>query len=337
MITTGNNKIWPVIFSLTKVLVVVVALAVLYFELSKKIESGSATDWIASLNLASSPLHIALILFAGILMLVNWGIEAVKWRKLIAKVEAFSLGRAYKAIWTGLTVSTFTPNRIGEYAGRVIFLKTENKLQATVITVVGNVSQLIVTILFGSMIGLWAISHYLFLEDPPVLLYLMLLAVGVLCNSMLVYYFLQAGKLVTVLDRIKWLQKWKKYYRALSWYSSGELAQVLLLSLLRYSVFTLQFFLLLIAFRIEIAWQEVLLLIPPTFLVMSVIPTIAITEFGVREVSAIAIFGVVTSSTLPVVAATFILWVINFVVPALFGSLFLLGVKAQAKENPQWN
>ena len=53
------------------------------------------------------------------MMFLNWLVEALKWRYMISKIENISIMTAYRAVLTGITVSTFTPNRIGEYGGRV--------------------------------------------------------------------------------------------------------------------------------------------------------------------------------------------------------------------------
>ena len=71
---------------------------------------------------------ISLILF---LMLVNWGIEAVKWQLLIAKIEKISLFRAFKAVMTGVSVSIFTPNRTGAIPGASLPAACTNGCAAT--------------------------------------------------------------------------------------------------------------------------------------------------------------------------------------------------------------
>ena len=64
-----------------------------------------------------------------------------------------------------------------------------------------------------------------------------------------------------------------------------------------------------------------------TFLAMSIIPTIALTELGVRGSVAVYFFGFITSMHLAVVLASFSLWAINLVIPALIGLLFVYQLK----------
>ncbi|MBE9468956.1 MAG: hypothetical protein IMY72_11655, partial [Bacteroidetes bacterium] len=50
---------------------------------------------------------------------------------------------------SGVTVSIFTPNRVGEFGGRIFVLKRKNRVSAIFATIVGSFSQLIITIVVG--------------------------------------------------------------------------------------------------------------------------------------------------------------------------------------------
>jgi hypothetical protein len=63
------------------------------------------------------------------------------------------------------------------------------------------------------------------------------------------------------------------------------------------------------------------------FLAMAVVPTIALAELGLRGKLAVLLFGVASTNTLGIVLTASGIWLINLVVPALAGSLFILGVK----------
>ena len=72
--------------------------------------------------------------------------EALKWQFLISKIEKISIKRSIRAIFSGITVSAFTPNRVGEYGGRVFCLEKADRIQAVLITVIGSMAQLVTTI-----------------------------------------------------------------------------------------------------------------------------------------------------------------------------------------------
>ena len=65
-----------------------------------------------------------------------------------------------KAVFLGITVSIFTPNRIGEFGGRIFCLKSADRIKGVIITILGNVAQLLVTIIFGSIAFLFYIKRF---------------------------------------------------------------------------------------------------------------------------------------------------------------------------------
>tara|TARA_B100000674_G_C37682646_1_gene842256 strand:- start:198 stop:647 length:450 start_codon:yes stop_codon:yes gene_type:complete len=85
------------------------------------------------------------------MMFINWFLEALKWKFLINKIEEISIMTSIRAVFSGITVSTFTPNRIGEYAGRVFCLEKGDRIKAVLITIIGSMSQLFNTIFLVSL------------------------------------------------------------------------------------------------------------------------------------------------------------------------------------------
>src|SRR5690349_23060990 len=105
------------------------------------------------LNDAVSGNNISLIALLITLMLVNWGIEARKWQVLVSRVERINLFTAFRAVLSGLSLSLFVPNGIGDYAGRIAFMHEGNRLRSVTLTLIGSMAQLIVT-LTGGLFGL---------------------------------------------------------------------------------------------------------------------------------------------------------------------------------------
>ncbi|VTQ05347.1 lysylphosphatidylglycerol synthase domain-containing protein [Sphingobacterium daejeonense] len=111
------------------------------------------------------PLTIRLILFAVVLlMFMNWFLEVIKWRFLSRRIEKLSIWKATKSVFCGLTWAIFTPNRIGEYGGRVMVLKPENRATGAVAMGVGLFAQLVLTSVFGSLSIAWFITTFI---DTP--------------------------------------------------------------------------------------------------------------------------------------------------------------------------
>lgn len=271
------------------------------------------------------------IMFCVILMmLLNWTLEAIKWRFLIAKIEKISLKRSIRAIFSGITVSTFTPNRIGEYGGRVFCLDKADRFQAVLITVIGSMAQLITTIIFG-LIGILFLPKLMpefdYILSKMKFGHIILFFLLILLKVLLVLVFLNISEFSNILSKIKFFRKYKKYYQIFSFYNSLELAKVLFYSIARYVVFTTQFYILLYVFNVHVVYFDAIVLIMTLLLVISIIPTIAITEIGVRGTVAILLFGLVSTNSVGILSATFVIWIINLLLPALIGTAFIFTLK----------
>ena len=308
---------------LLKMVIAGLALFFLYHQLADKQNIHHFTD----INIIDKiKNNIYGIIFVFLMMFLNWFIEALKWRFLISKIEKISIIRSLRAIFSGITVSAFTPNRIGEYGGRVFCLKEGDRGQAVLITVIGSMSQLITTIVFGT-IGLLCLPMYnseilgvIFLED---IAYSFFVFLFISLDILLIFFFLNTSFLAKFLSRIKFLYPYKKYTNVFSFYNSTELLKVLIFSVLRYVVFSTQFFILLRLFDVHITFFDAYVLITSMFLIISVIPSIAITELGVRGSIAILLFGLVSSNDIGIILSTFFLWSINLLIPSIIGIFFV--------------
>src|SRR3982751_3837388 len=78
-----------------------------------------------------------------VLMLVNWGVEARKWQVLMRPLQKISWWKAYRATLTGLAFALNTPNRVGEYGGRVLYIEEGKRFRAISLTLVGSMSQVL--------------------------------------------------------------------------------------------------------------------------------------------------------------------------------------------------
>lgn len=264
------------------------------------------------------------------MMVINWTIEAVKWRFLIRKIEQVKIFTSIRAVFSGITISVFTPNRIGEYAGRVFCLEKADRVQAALITILGSMAQLLTTIFFGS-IGLLFLNNYIteiqVLYSETGIAYLVVLFLLLLLNVLLLLLFHNISVLSILMEKYNWLNKYKKYKEVFTYYNSQELMIVFLLSVFRYIVFTMQFFLLLQIFEVSISYFDAMILTMVMLFVISIIPTIAITEISVRGSVALYLFSFVSSNTIGILSATFLLWVINLLIPAIIGAFFVFSLK----------
>ena len=279
------------------------------------------------LSILSDGSYIELVL-VFFLMFINWSIDAIKWQFLVSKLEKVSFWLALKAVFLGITVSIFTPNRIGEFGGRVFCLQQADRLKAVLVTIFGNITQLVTTIIFGVLAFLFFSSlytHLLFTKSDYGIYILLVLSVVVF--TVLIYLLYNVSQLSSLFSRWKFLDKYKSYAPVFSLFSSKDISKVLFLSMLRYGVYSFQFYLLIKFANIEINLLQSLTMSALTFLSMSIIPTIALTELGVRGSVAIYFFGFLSSNAIGIMTASFALWIINLVVPAIIGVFFVYQLK----------
>jgi hypothetical protein len=133
--------------------------------------------------------------------------------------------------------------------------------------------------------------------------------------------------IAALLGKVTWLAKYQSKWLTLIDFSIKELLTVLVLAAVRYGVYAVQFLLLLYAFDVDVKIWDGLALIATFFLFQSSVPTIAIIDLGVRGNLALFVFAGYTLLLEQVVVASFSLWLINLVIPALIGYIVILSTK----------
>ncbi|MBL0330499.1 MAG: flippase-like domain-containing protein [Bacteroidetes bacterium] len=253
-----------------------------------------------------------------LLMIANWSVEAIKWKRLIEPLEKINFNQSLKGVLAGVTISIFTPNRIGEFAGRVFFLKQSDKIQATIMSLMGSISQLLVTVVAG-ILAFYILEkkYYDFFQIET------FVSVNLLFLILLFIIVLSASAIYLMLKKQPQSEKFKKYFETLKLHSKKSLNTVLNLSILRYIIFSIQYYLALKIFGINGGVMIVFSLIALTFFVTSAIPTFALTEIAVRTGVAIYFFGTISDAHASILAASLFLWMINLAIPSIVGSLFV--------------
>lgn len=265
------------------------------------------------------------------LMSVNWGIEARKWQLLLRQIEKVSFAKAFYSVLTGVSISVNTPNRVGEYGGRILYLRPENRLKAISLNMVTSVSQLIVTVVMGMIGVLYLDSHFptrlLDAHGLTGVLIRVLLYGGLGFSILTILLYFRLSWLVRLLETIPALKRVRPYIEVLDHYEWPILVSMLTLSLVRFVVFVTQYLLLFRLLQVDVQWWQGFWAVSVLFLILAVIPTIAISELMVRVEGAVALIGLYSGNVLGIWAASFAIWIVNLVIPALLGSFLILGIK----------
>lgn len=305
-----------------KVVIAIVALVFIYREVQLKDQD---TDLSFGISVLADHLHILFILIS--MMMLNWGLEAYKWRILVKPIEQISHWKSLKAVFSGITIALFTPNRVGEYGGRVFHLKKADRIDAVLLTIVGSYAQLVVTLVTGILATIFYLPTYVGLGPVSPMQYNLIGLLMLGLTILLVILFLNTRLLTTIINWLPIPEKYRHYSKVFEYHSSATLWKVFLASLGRYIVFTAQFFLLLQLFDVEIDYLNAMMMISMTYFVMTAVPTIAITELGVRGSMAVYFIGMLSANLKSIFMASSMLWLINLAVPALIGVLFIFQLR----------
>ncbi|MCB9245005.1 MAG: hypothetical protein H6606_01125 [Flavobacteriales bacterium] len=270
-----------------------------------------------------------ILLIVILLMPLNWWLEAHKWKRLLRADHHLRESRAFAATASGVTVSVLTPNRVGEFAGRMLYVPPEHRDKAVAMSLAGSFSQLIITFVVGTFCGAW----YFYMEGYSDVIWSLLIGIGCVFAVINIYYRLA--------DSEKLFERWKynatvgKIRVALSGLSKPLLTEALIWSGIRYVVFSLQLGLLmygLLDFYIPDQRWGLIYMVPLYFFFQTMVPTIALSEIGVRGMLLSTLFADVAPEADLVLTST-LLWLINIVVPALLGGLFLLTLRFRISRN----
>lgn len=273
--------------------------------------------------LVLGPLAVVVLLMVP----VNWGLEALKWRMLVAPVATVSRARAFAATIAGTSVGLITPNRTGEFLGRVLFLPPQGRVAAGFATALGSIAQFVITLVAGGIGLVWlAVRPDLVpWSGNGYILALATLTATVAGGALVLYVF--PGYLRQLILLVPFLHRLEKASAVLIGFSRSALLGILALSALRYLVFLLQFVLLLRVFQSGVPVAGALVGIPVIYLISTLVPTVMLTEVGVRGSAAVALLGPLGGSDGAVLLATFTLWLVNLVFPAVIGSVLILAAR----------
>ncbi|HQZ78728.1 MAG: flippase-like domain-containing protein [Chitinophagaceae bacterium] len=300
-----------------------------------KNQPGLEQAWHGIKESLGSPMLFNLIVVV-LLMVVNWSIEAIKWKISIKEIQKVSFFKALQAVLSGVSFAVSTPNRMGEYLGRVLYMNEGSRLKTISITIVGSISQLIITLTMG-LIGLLLLKNGIIEQHLISGMWMNVILYGVVAVIVfLTLFYFRLSWLVKLVERLPGSQRFAYLVKALEDFNATLLLKLLSLSLLRFVVFIVQYYMLFLLFNVDILWWQTFWTVSVSFLVMAVIPTIAIAELAQRGKILIAIVSLYTANELGITLATASIWFINLIIPAVVGSLLILRIKKIMKGNKDY-
>jgi len=310
-----NPKYKSFLFFLIKLAIVVGSL---YFIYDKIVQNGllnfnEFTNQLKSVlfqNSATIPILLTLTF-------LNWFFEIWKWKILANKIKTTSLYDATKQSLAALTVSLFTPNRIGDYGAKAFYFP-KNKGKIMFLNLIGNLNQLTITILLGIIGLIYFLSTYEVEINPH-----RIRGIAYLFGFLMLFFIPNKNKELKLFGIFE-PKKIKHFFKGISTIIHIKL---FLFSLIRYLIFSHQFYYLLVVFGVEIKYSTLMYLIFTMYFIASFIPSISFFDWAVKGSVAIFIFTFIDVSEITIITITLLMWILNFAIPAIFGSLFVMNFK----------
>jgi len=243
---------------------------------------------------------VLLLLFLG-----NYLMEAIKWQNLLASWSPISIFKSYKSVLIGQAFAFFTPARSGDYVGRILLLPPGSKIKGVAQLAWSSYAQLIITISIGS------IALFFNLPFFPWIKWFMPLG---LIAALFVYF--HPGQFKGWLNKINKLQIENKLK-----------LNLLGLSFLKYMIFVLQYTWAVKMLNITIAPIDLWIALGVLFLLLSIIPSISLTDLVIRGQIIVVLLEPYYNNSLMLICLSTIIWAVNFLLPAIIGAFLLINFR----------
>ncbi len=291
-----------------KLLIVIAAFYFIYDQLA----TNDKLDWAKFSALVKEKQSVLGILFLLSFSFVNRFLEILKWQNLVSFIKPIAIGEATKQVLGALTAGIFTPNGLGEYAGKALFYEKTKTKKILFLNLICNGIQLILTIAFGT-IGLWFLGYRFWA------LLILLLAFGF-------WLLAHVSKKIKIKGYSieKLIQKINEIPKLIH-------KKNILLGVCRYLVFSHQYYFLFLAFDVDLPYIIIMANITAVYFLASSLPSFQFLDFAVKGSVAMFFFGKLGVNEWIIVFISTLMWLLNVVIPVIIGSYFVLKFK------PKWN
>jgi hypothetical protein len=317
------NKRKKILGILIKALIGVGSFLIIYFRL----RSDFTPEKTALLYGSVFSVH-GIVSFTVCLLLIplNWGIEAYKWKLITRPIEPVSYKTATKSVYSGVCLGNLAPGRATEFLAKIIYFHIENRPRITVLHFVSGLFQLAVTVIIGFVALTAQISS--FGEGYEWMLY----AISITGLVLLTGLILAIWKIEAIMSYISRKVNKENAMEEFEYrFTPKAIATLFGLSFVRYGVFFLQFVLILLMFWVDAFKVNVLAGIALYFLITTTLPMISVLEAAIRAAIALIVFHDSGISNSILALSSVLIWVVNIILPSVAGYYFLVRKKFNFK------
>ncbi len=264
------------------------------------------------------------LLFTLFLMPLNWSLETAKWWILLRPIYPSSYNRAFIAVLNGISLSLFTPHRIGEYGGRLLTYPTGGHAKVIMASLVANMGQLL-CLITGGFVGIIFWGRSFFQEFGIV--YDVGLYIGGPILVLLWWGFFSIRRILPWIQSFPWpawLQWVPHSLEHARPFDKTLLVQSAAMATLRFLIYSIQFVCLLIFFGLNIPWHILLNGVFVIYLLQSGLPLPPTLGLLTRGELGVLIWQNYEVNPLAILAASIALFIINLAIPALLGLMVIV-------------
>lgn len=311
---TPISKWWRVVKSIITLLVI----SYIYSVFNREQKGFHEIFNVLFSVIRSGKIPLLFVMFG--LVPLNWMLESLKWKLLAQKAIQITFREAFRSTMMGLAVGVAVPAQLGDTLGRIASLRSKHRLRTLGAALISNGIQFYVSVL-GGAISWFIISARLPISHELKNGIVSFLAIIILGGFVIGIF---RANFVNWKTRRIWVLKLKKNLQVIKRYSNYELFIALLAGTARYLVFVLQFVLAFSLFDFSISFLELFGCVGLILLTKTLLPVInVIGDLGVREFTALYVFAPFHLSPEKVVAATFLIWLVNILGPMLVGLVLI--------------
>jgi len=286
-----------------------------YFIYSRLIENSdlNSSDILNNLKIIFLKNKI-LFLLAISLSVFNWLLEILKWHILVNTQQKITFTSAAKQSLSALTASMITPNRLGDYIAKSLYFERDKTKKILALNFVGHGFQLITTVVFGT-IGLVYLTY-----NYPINISGNIVVIGLTLGGLILIFSFKIAR--------KGFKKGVNFYKN---QSPKIFFKVSSLSVLRYLIFSHQFYVWLLILGLNTSYLPIMMAVFSMYLLASIWPSLSLADWLVKGSAAIYVFGFLGLSPLLVMQVSLLMWLFNFALPAVIGGIFVIQFKSAKK------
>jgi hypothetical protein len=301
------HKAKQFIVFLVKLLIVTAAFYFIYDQLAH----NDQLDWNKFTNLVKEKASFLGIVFLVSFSFANRYLEILKWQNLVRYLKPITVGESTKQVLGALTAGIFTPNGLGEYAGKSLYFDKKKTKKVIFLNLICNGIQMILTIVFGT-IGLFILGYWKW-------------SFAIIGLSILFVLFSFLFKSIKIKG-----YSIEKLFRKLKEIPKEIHTRNNILALCRYLVFSHQYYFLFLAFDVDLPYLTMMATIATVYFLASSLPSFQFLDFAVKGSVAVFFFGKLGINEWIVVFIATLMWFLNVVLPVVIGSYYVLKFK------PKW-